>query len=131
MERSLLLVKPDAFEKVELIVEDLKNNGYIIVRSKYLTFNLPQAQQFYSEHEGKDFYNRLVKFMTGSMLAAIIVEKEHCVMALREFVGNTDPALAEVGTLRKTYGTKMPENAVHASADLTAVDREIRLIFGD
>lgn len=130
MERTLLIIKPDAYEHAEEIIETVKSKGFNVIQTKFTTLNLNQASELYEEHEGKDFYERLVRFMTGSFLAAVVVEGEHGVMALRDLVGDTDPEKAAEGTLRKAYGKGMPNNAVHASANLQSADREIRLLFG-
>ena len=130
VEQTYTAIKPDAFDKQDEIIIRIHNAGFDIVKQKELTLSKEEAEKFYEEHKGKDFFNPLIDFITSGPIVAMVLEKENCVNEFRTFIGNTDPAKAEKGTIRSDYGGDLPRNAIHASDSLESAEREINLIFG-
>ncbi len=84
-----------------------------VIKSEKLT--LEQAEEFYSIHKSKPFYNDLVEFMSSGPIVAMILKKENAVEDFRELIGNTDPSKAKEGTIRKMFAESLQKNAVHGS----------------
>ena len=133
LELSLVMVKPHAFdtEKLGIIISMLEQNGFSIVGLKSVKLTTELARRFYFVHEGKEFFERLIKYMSSGTIAAICVKKENCVSELRKLVGATDPTKAKVGTIRRTVGETVEANGVHASDCIENARKEIRFFFSD
>lgn len=131
MERTLVLIKPDAVEKnlIGAILSFYENAGLKIIALKMEKVTMEIAEQHYEEHKGKDFYNNLIKFITRSPLCAIIIEGENVINRVREINGATNPINQKSGTIRKLYGTDATENCVHASDSMESAEREIKIWF--
>jgi nucleoside-diphosphate kinase len=131
MERTLLIIKPNAIEEHHAgeIISVLEKKGLTIINLKMETLSKEKAREFYSVHYGKPFYERLVAFMTSGPVIELVLEKEGCVNFVREIVGNTDPEKASDGTIRKLFGHSICVNAVHASDSNENAKREISIIF--
>lgn len=130
-EKSLIVIKPDAVKKKKIgkIIEILEENGFEIkgIRMKRLTKS--EAEKFYMPHKGKDFFDKLIDFITSGEVVGILVEKENAIEKLRELVGETDPKKARCGTIRYMFGENITENAVHAADSLESFEREISIFF--
>jgi len=88
------------------------------------------AENFYDIHKEKPFFNELVEFITSGPLIVIALRKEGAVDEWRKLMGATDPAKADAGTIRKSFGTEIGKNAVHGSDSLENAKRELLLFFG-
>ena len=131
-EETLCLIKPCTAGNIHLtneIFAALLSNFSIIDR-KYFQMTTGEAAEFYREHEGKDFYDRLIKFTTSGSLWAITLRGENAVKEWRRLAGATNPIEALPGTIRREFGQGMPNNSVHSSATIEDAKREIKLIFG-
>lgn len=130
-EQTLLLIKPNATAKGHIgeILSIIEKHGYRILQLKSFQFNKELADKFYAEHIGKEFFERLVKFMTSGMTVAALLEKENAVPDLRELIGDTNPDKRKPGTIRYLYADTVTENAVHASDSHDHALHEISLIF--
>ncbi|MEO0231373.1 MAG: nucleoside-diphosphate kinase [candidate division WOR-3 bacterium] len=130
-ERSLLVIKPDAVKKKKIgkIIEILEENGFEIKDIKMKRLKKEEAEKFYMPHKGKDFFNKLIDFITSGEVVGILVEKENAIEKLRELVGETDPKKARCGTIRHMFGENITENAVHAADSLESFKREISIFF--
>lgn len=127
--RFLIFIKPDAVASgsIGAILACFETAGFKIVRLQKLRASRELATAHYAEHEGKPFYEGLVAFtVSGDVVAA---ELDGDVGAARRLVGATDPAKADEGTIRRKYGTGIPANAIHCSADAEGGAREIDLWF--
>ncbi|MBU5455111.1 nucleoside-diphosphate kinase [Caproiciproducens sp. MSJ-32] len=131
MERSLVLIKPDAVERklVGKIINMYEENGLNIVKLKMETISRSFAAEHYRDHIGKSFYEPLIDFITKGPLCALVLEGENAIEKIRKINGSTDPAKAEEGTIRRLYGTSTRENCVHASDSVENAKREIELWF--
>jgi nucleoside-diphosphate kinase len=131
MERTLILVKPDAFARNltgEIIVR-FERKGLRLVALALTTMTRELASQHYAEHEGKPFYDELVSFITSGPLVAMVLEGERAVEAARQVIGATDPLQATTGSIRGDYAIAVGKNMVHGSDSTGSAVREVALFF--
>ena len=131
MEKTLIIIKPDAMRdgvgnEIGLI---LKNAGLIMIASKTCRLSAEQAKAFYAIHVQKPFYNDLVHFMTSGEIMAQVLERENAVTVARNVIGQTNPVLADKGTIRELYGTSIDHNAIHGSDSVDNAEKEINFFF--
>ena len=134
MERTLLIVKPDAVERGLLgaILARLEAKGLRLVAGSLAIVPLEVAERHYEEHKDKPFFPELLEFITRSPSFAAVVEGPPGTQAvLRTMMGATDPKQAAPGTIRGDLGTELPDNLVHGSDSLQSAAREIALFFPD
>jgi nucleoside-diphosphate kinase len=114
---TFTMIKPQAVADGNMgnIIAKIIDGGYIIKALKFTRLTRKQAMKFYSVHKDRPFYEHLVDFMTSGPIIAAILEKENAVEAYRKYIGSTDPANAEPGTIRALFATSMEKNAVHGS----------------
>jgi nucleoside-diphosphate kinase len=131
MERSLVLIKPDAIQRglAGEIISRLEKKGLKIVAMKMLHMDKTLAQRHYAIHKGKAFFEDLVNFITSSPLIAIVFQGKNAVEVIRQMMGETDPAKAQPGTIRGDFGTDIGHNLVHGSDSLENASKEINLFF--
>jgi len=131
MEKTLVLIKPDAFGKRHSgdILRIYEQEGFRIVGMKLLQMTRKLAAQHYVEHIGRPYYDGLVEFMTSAPLVALVLEGEDAIARVRKLNGKTNPAEAEEGTIRKLFAENGSRNAVHASDSPENAEREIHLFF--
>lgn len=131
MERTLSIIKPDATTrnitgKVNAMIEDA---GLKIIAQKRILLSKEQAEEFYGEHKGKVFFPSLVEIMTSAPVVVQVLEAEDAVARYRKIMGATNPAVAEDGTIRKTFALSIDKNTVHGSDSLESAEREISFFF--
>lgn len=133
MEKTLVLIKPDAFAKHHSgdIIKRYEQEGFRIVGMKLLKMDERLASIHYAEHIGRPYYNDLVGFMTSAPLIAMVLEGENAIERVRELHGKTNPAEAAEGTIRKLFATSGSRNAVHASDSPENAQREIHIFFNE
>ena len=131
MERSLVLIKPDAIQRglAGGIISRLEKKGLKMVAMKMLHMDKNLAQRHYAVHKGKAFFNDLVNFITSSPIIAIVFQGKNAVEIIRQMMGETDPAKAHRGTIRGDFGIDIGHNLVHGSDSLENASREIELFF--
>jgi len=131
MERSLVLVKPDAVQRALAgqIISRLENKGLKIVAMKMLHMDTNLAQRHYAIHKGKAFFDDLVSFITSRPLIAIVFQGDNAVHIIRQMMGETDPAKAPSGTIRGDFGIDVGHNLVHGSDSPENASKEIDLFF--
>ena len=131
MERTLVLIKPDAVQRglVGNIILRLEGRGLKIVALKMVHMDMEMAKRHYVIHEGKPFFDGLVKFITSSPLVAAVMEGPRAVEIVRGTMGQTDPANAAPGTIRGDLALEMGRNAVHGSDSVDNAKKEIALFF--
>jgi nucleoside-diphosphate kinase len=133
MERTLILVKPDAFERglSGEIISRFERKGLTILCARLLTVSEQLAQQHYAEHAGKPFFGQLVDFITSGPLLALVFEGDHAVAAARQVIGATDPLEASPGSIRGDFARAVGQNLVHGSDSPESGSREVALFFPD
>ena len=131
MERSLVLIKPDAVQRglAGEIIGRLERKGFKIVAMKMLHMDINLAGRHYAIHRGKPFFEGLVGFITSSPLIAIVLQGENAVHIIRQMMGDTDPARAPGGTIRGDFGIDMGHNLIHGSDSVENASSEIALFF--
>ena len=133
MERTLILVKPDAFARnlTGEILARFERKGLRIIAMRLMTMDRALAEQHYAEHVGKGFYEELVSFITSGPLVALVLEGEAAVTAARQVIGATNPLEATTGSIRGDYAIEVGQNMVHGSDSPQSSQREVALFFPD
>jgi nucleoside-diphosphate kinase len=133
MDRSLILVKPDAFSQglTGEITGRFERKGLRIVAMRLMTMDRELAERHYAEHEGKAFYGELVDFITSGPLVAMVLEGAQAVTAARQVIGATDPLEAAPGSIRGDLAIDKGTNLVHGSDSPESAEREVALFFPD
>src|SRR4051795_9809696 len=131
MERTLILVKPDAFGRglTGEIVARFERKGLRIAAMKHMTVERDLAERHYAEHAEKPFFADLVEFITGGPLVAFVLEGYEAVKAARQVIGATNPLEAAPGSIRGDYALEVQTNLVHGSDSAESSAREIGLFF--
>jgi nucleoside-diphosphate kinase len=132
MERTLILVKPDAFVRnlTGEIIARFERKGLRILALRHMTMTRELASRHYAEHEGKPFFEELVSFITSGPLLAMALEGQSAVSAARQAIGATNPLEAAPGSIRGDFAIETGANMVHGSDSPESAKREIELFFG-
>jgi nucleoside-diphosphate kinase len=130
-ERTLILVKPDAFERrlTGEVISRFERKGLSLVALKLMTADDAIANEHYAEHAEKPFFNELVSFITSGPLVAMVLEGPNAIKAARQLIGATDPVEADAGSIRGEFGTEVTFNLVHGSDSPESAPREIGIWF--
>ena len=133
VERTLILIKPDAVERALAgdILGRFERRGFTIRAAKLLTVSRELGEEHYGEHREKPFFGELVDFITSAPTLALVLEGENAIEVSRKTIGATNPANADPGTIRGDFALAMPNNLVHGSDSSESAQREIALWFGD
>jgi nucleoside-diphosphate kinase len=133
MDRTLILVKPDAFARnlTGEIVARFERKGLRIAAMKLMTMDRALAEQHYAEHEGKPFFGELVEFITSGPLVAMALDGHEAVVAARQVIGATNPLEAAPGSIRGDFALEVGQNMVHGSDSNESAAREVGLFFPD
>ncbi len=133
MERSLVLIKPDAMQRglAGTIISRLEGNNLRLLAAKMLHMDKALAQRHYAIHRDKPFFERLVNYITSGPIIALVFEGEGAVESIRKATGATDPAKAELGTIRGDFGLDIERNAVHGPDSVENAEKEISLFFSE
>jgi len=136
LERTLAIIKPDAVAKnfIGKILAQIEENGLYIIASKMIHLSKEEAEEFYSEHSKRPFYNSLVKYMSSGPVMVQVFEAENAIETLRNIMGATKPFEAKEGTIRNLYANHEPvngtyENAIHGSDSIQSAGKEINFFF--
>jgi nucleoside-diphosphate kinase len=133
MDRTLILVKPDAFARnlSGEIIARFERKGLRIAALRLMTVDRQLAEQHYAEHEGKPFFEELVSFITSGPLVAMVLEGTEAVVAARQVIGATNPLQAAPGSIRGDFALLVGQNMVHGSDSPESAEREAALFFPD
>jgi nucleoside-diphosphate kinase len=133
MERSLVLVKPDAMKRGlgGIIINRFESHGLKLVALKMLHMDKALAGRHYFIHADKPFFKDLVDYIISTPIIAAVFEAEKAVERIRKVMGVTDPSKAEPGTIRKDFGVDIQQNAVHGSDSIENAEKEIKLFFNE
>ncbi len=132
-ERTFVMIKPDAVSRglVGEIISRFEKKGFKIKALKMFKFTREMAEEFYAEHRGKHFFNKLIDFITSGPVVALVLEGPNAVETVRIMIGPTDGRKAPPGTIRGDYALDITANAIHASDSLEKAIREIKIVFKD
>ncbi len=131
IERTFVAIKPDAVQRglMGKIITRFEEKGFKIIAMKMLEVTKEQAAAHYAEHEGKPFYDGLVKFIMSAPIVAMVVEGIDAVAEVRHILGATNPSNADVGSIRADFSPVMSCNCTHASDSVASAEREMAIYF--
>ncbi|RYL94885.1 nucleoside-diphosphate kinase [Sporolactobacillus sp. THM7-4] len=131
MERTFLMVKPDAVQRglIGQIISRFESKGFKMIAGKLMIISKELAEKHYQEHKGKPFYEDLIEFMTSGPVFAMVWEGDNVIRLSRLMMGSTDPEKAQPGTVRGDFATLVNRNVIHGSDSPENAEREIRLFF--
>ena len=131
MDRTLILVKPDAFARglTGEIIARFERKGLTLMALKQMTVERDLAERHYDEHKERPFFGELVDFITGGPLVAMVLEGHEAVTAARQLIGATNPLEATTGSIRGDFGLEVQANLVHGSDSAESAQRETGLFF--
>ncbi len=129
----MVLIKPDGVRRrlIGEIISRFEKKGLKIKALKMLWLTREKAEEFYSVHKGKPFFESLIEFMTSGPIIAMVLEGDKAISVVRLMIGPTDGREAPPGTIRGDYALSKSENVVHASDSPESAEREIRVIFSE
>jgi nucleoside-diphosphate kinase len=133
VERSLILIKPDAMQRglAGDILARIERRGFTLRAGKLIHVSRELGETHYAEHREKPFFGELVEFITSGPTFALVVEGKGAIATMRKTIGATNPADAGPGTIRGDLALAMPDNLVHGSDSPESAEREIALWFTD
>jgi nucleoside-diphosphate kinase len=131
LERTLVLLKPDAVQRALMgeIIRRLERRGLRLVGAKFMRVSEQLARKHYAVHEGKPFYEPLIRYITSAPVMAMVWEGPGAVALVRRTMGATSPAQAEPGSVRHDFGVEIGRNLTHASDSLPTAQAEVGLWF--
>jgi nucleoside-diphosphate kinase len=131
MEKTLILVKPDAFARglTGEIIARFERKGLRIVALKHMTTPRDLAETHYTEHKDKPFFGELVDFITSAPLVAMVLEGDEAIVAARQLIGATNPLEANTGSIRGDFAIQVGQNMVHGSDSPESAARETGMWF--
>ena len=133
MNKTFSIIKPDATKRnltgsINKVIED---NGLRIVAQKRVKLTKEKAEEFYSVHKEKSFFNDLIDYMTSEPVVLQVLQGEDAVQKYRKVMGATNPEEAENGTIRQEFALNIQENSVHGSDSNENAKIEIAFFFND
>jgi nucleoside-diphosphate kinase len=131
MERTLVLIKPDAIEKKLMgkIISIYEEKGLHISALKIIKPSIEIAKEHYIEHSDKPFMGEIVSYITRGDVCTLIIEGSNVIAVVRKINGATDPLNADAGSIRGRFATSKAENVVHSSDCVENAEREIKIWF--
>ena len=131
MERTLVLIKPDGVKRglIGKILNHYEEKSLEIVALKMITATIDDAKEHYNEHEGREYFEELINYVTDGKICAIILRGEKAVDVVRKINGDKDPVKAELASIRGEFTLDKTHNLVHASDCPESAEREIAIWF--
>lgn len=131
MEKTLLIIKPDAVERKLIgdIIQRVERKGLEIKALKMENITLEKAGKHYEIHREKEFYNGLIEFITSGPVVLMVIEGINCIQIVRHMAGSTSPVDALPGTIRGDYSIDTLRNIIHTSDSLESSTKEIKNFF--
>jgi len=131
MERTLVIIKPDAKERKLMgeIISFYEKKGLHMASTKIIRPTIEIAKNHYIEHKDKPFFNELISYITRGEVCVLIIEGDNVINMVRKINGATDPLEADMGTIRGRFAISKTENTVHSSDSVESAEREIKIWF--
>ncbi|MEK6766403.1 MAG: nucleoside-diphosphate kinase [Planctomycetota bacterium] len=131
MQRTLAIIKPDAVQRrlIGKIISRLEEKGLEIIALKMTTISEDMARENYSVHEGKEYFDKLVKFMASGPVVILVLRGKNAIEVTRRLMGSTSGHEADAGTIRGDYAMSGRFNLIHGSDSVETAEREISLFF--
>ena len=129
--KTLAIIKPDAVKRnlIGKIINIIEENGFVVNQVKSYHLNAAEAETFYEIHKEKVFFKSLIDYMTSDKIIVLLLHKNDAVSQFRKLIGNTNPELADSGTIRKLYALNKTQNSIHGSDSDINANVEIKFFF--
>ena len=129
--KTLAIIKPDAVKRnlIGKIINIIEENDFVVSQIKSYHLNAVEAETFYEIHKGKSFFESLIDYMTSGKIIVLLLHKNNAVSQFRKLIGNTNPELADSGTIRKLYAVNQTQNSIHGSDSDINAKMEINFFF--
>ena len=129
--KTLAIIKPDAVKRnlIGKIISIIEENDFVVSQVKSYHLNAVEAETFYEIHKGKSFFESLIDYMTSGKIIVLLLHKNNAVSEFRKLIGNTNPELADSGTIRKLYAVNQTQNSIHGSDSDINAKVEINFFF--
>ena len=130
-QQTLIILKPDSVKRnlVGEILLRFEKRGFVISRLKMLIFTREMAEQFYSVHNSKPFFDELVTYITSGKVVVAVIAGDNAIEETRQIIGKTNPQEASPGTIRGDFGNNITENSILASDSTESFDKEVNVVF--
>ncbi len=130
-ETTFVMLKPDCVQRglIGKVISRFESKGLRISAMKLLEVDEKTASTHYEEHQGKDFYQPLLKYITSGPVVVMALTGDSSIQMVRKIVGKTDPKKAEPGTIRGDLAIEVSRNIVHASDSSESAERELGIFF--
>lgn len=131
MERTLVLVKPDAVQRglIGEVITRLESRGLKLIAARFMPVNKELAERHYAIHQGKPFYDNLIAYITSAPVMAMVWEGPEAIAAVRQTMGSTRPVEAAPGSIRHDFALEVGRNLTHASDSVENGKQEVSLWF--
>lgn len=131
VERTFVMIKPDGVRKLLTgeIISRFERRGLVIERLEKKTLTVDEARRLYAVHDGRDFFNDLVEYVTSGPVVLMVISGPDAVSIVRTMLGATNPKDAMPGTIRGDFATDISENVIHGSDSVESAEREISIFF--
>ena len=130
-DKTLAIIKPDAVKRnlIGKIINIIEENDFVVNQVKSYHLNAAEAETFYEIHKEKVFFESLIEYMTSDKIIVLLLHKNDAVSQFRKLIGNTNPELADSGTIRKLYALNQTQNSIHGSDSDINANVEINFFF--
>jgi|TARA_B100001059_G_C17515713_1_gene418152 nucleoside-diphosphate kinase len=131
IQQTLAMIKPDAVQRnlIGSIIQLMEANELVVKKIIMMNLSVSQAEKFYIIHKDRDFYSKLIEYMTSGQVVVILLEGDNAIKAYRDLMGSTNPEEAEEKTIRKLYAVNTTYNSVHGSDSPENARIEIDFFF--
>lgn len=133
VQRTFSFLKPETLKQrlVGEVISRLERKGLILKQLRLHQISKREAEELYSPHKGKPFFQELVDHVTSGPVMLMVIEGPNAVETVRKLIGATNPLVAEAGTIRGDFSTSITANIIHASDSLENAKREASVFFKD
>ncbi len=130
-EQTLIVLKPDSVERnlVGEILSRFEKSNFKIVKLQKMSYTKEMAEEFYSAHKEKPFFDELTSYITSGPVVVAVLKGENVSARTREINGATDPKKAEKGSIRGDFGIDITSNTIHASDSPQSFEKEVKVVF--
>ena len=131
IQQTLAMIKPDAVQRnlIGSIIQLMEANELVVKKIIMMNLSVSQAEKFYIIHKDRDFYSKLIEYMTSGQVVVILLEGDNAIKAYRDLMGSTNPEEAEEKTIRKLYAVNTTYNSIHGSDSPENAKIEIDFFF--
>ena len=131
MERTLILIKPDAMARglAGVVLGRFEQKGLKIAGMKMIQLTDELLKEHYSHLADKPFFPTITEFMSRTPVIALCLEGLEAVEVCRKLCGVTNSRQADPGTIRGDLGMSMQANLVHASDSVETAKAEVARFF--